>query len=166
MRVFAWSDLHLEVKSNFELVRDFCALHHKHPVTVPPGFNEFKQDAPDASSRKNVLLDYRHPCSPASGHATGIPEDATWSHFRISLATGVGKLWETIRGQAKALNEDFGQDVIILAGDVHTDLQGLKESLQLFCSVFRHVAFVPGNHELWVTQKDRETGKTHFIHCS
>lgn len=158
MRVFAWSDLHLEVKSNFEVVRDFCALHYKHRTTVPPGFNEVEQDAPDTSFKRNVSIDYRHPGSTASGHAPGIPEDAAWSHFRISLATGVGKLWETIRGQSTTLNEDFSQDVLILAGDIHTDLEGLKESLQLFCSVFRHVAFVPGNHELWVTQKDREAG--------
>ncbi|OEH79366.1 hypothetical protein cyc_06041 [Cyclospora cayetanensis] len=69
-------------------------------------------------------------------------------------------MWKAVTGTAAEVRENFSNDVLILAGDVHYEMDGLKESLQLFSSVFGHVAFVPGNHELWVTQKDRESGIT------
>ena len=39
--------------------------------------------------------------------------------------------------------------VLMLAGDVASDLSTLEEGLQVLKSKFDEVVFVPGNHELW-----------------
>ncbi len=48
------------------------------------------------------------------------------------------------------------QDTILLAGDVSDDLAILKRTFQLLKSLFKHVFFVPGNHDLWVRKKECE----------
>ncbi len=52
-------------------------------------------------------------------------------------------------------DEDFADDVLILAGDISDDLGMLSETLALLAATFAHVCFVPGNHDLWV--QDEET---------
>lgn len=42
------------------------------------------------------------------------------------------------------------EDAIIVAGDVATSLQTLAEVLTSLRDKYRHVFFVPGNHELWI----------------
>lgn len=154
MRVLAWSDLHLENRSNFELIKHFCKLHHKQPASSRPG--NCNNDASRMHCRyESVLRDSRDCQSPAYE-----PLEADRPPTREdSLSENIGKIWEALKGAASPVSQDFSQDVLILAGDIHYDLNGLKESLQLFCSVFGHVAFVPGNHELWVTLKDKESGR-------
>lgn len=49
-------------------------------------------------------------------------------------------------------------DILVCCGDVSDDLATLGEVLGLFKSLFAHVFFVPGNHELWVRQRDRAAG--------
>ncbi|CDJ49661.1 hypothetical protein, conserved [Eimeria brunetti] len=98
--------------------------------------------------------------SGASPEATSGAEAPAWPPLADTLSGNIGKLWEVVTGASPQLNENFANDVIVLAGDVHHELEGLKESLKLFCSVFGHVAFVPGNHELWVTHKDKDLGIT------
>lgn len=44
----------------------------------------------------------------------------------------------------------YRNDALILAGDVSHDTGVLRTTLDLFLERFRHVLFVPGNHELWV----------------
>jgi Icc-related predicted phosphoesterase len=39
-------------------------------------------------------------------------------------------------------------DVVVLAGDIGT-LDGLRRTIELFAAKYRHVVFVPGNHEHW-----------------
>lgn len=41
---------------------------------------------------------------------------------------------------------DFGQDAILLAGDVSDSLDTLTKTLEAFSAAFAHVFFVPGNH--------------------
>jgi predicted phosphodiesterase len=48
---------------------------------------------------------------------------------------------------------DFKDDVLILAGDVSDSTARLATCLQRFAARFRHVLFVPGNHELWVIRE-------------
>ncbi|KAJ1445522.1 hypothetical protein M885DRAFT_626101 [Pelagophyceae sp. CCMP2097] len=42
------------------------------------------------------------------------------------------------------------EDAIIVAGDVATSLKLVEAALRLLKTKFRHIFFVPGNHELWV----------------
>mgnify|MGYP002395477484 CR=1 FL=1 len=59
----------------------------------------------------------------------------------------------------------YGQDLLILAGDVSADLNTLGETLGLLQARFREVFFVPGNHELWVvgSEMDCSLKKYHAV---
>ncbi|KAL8431784.1 hypothetical protein Efla_005006 [Eimeria flavescens] len=157
MRFFAWSDLHLESASNLELVKQFCKLHQKRPPS-PANSTPRNPSANASCSEKNTATDQQPPVPTASEGDCDCPEAGAAPVRQSSLTDSIGKLWESLTASPTSKSEDFSEDVLILAGDVHYDLEGLKESLQLFCSVFRHVAFVPGNHEFWVTEKDKQAG--------
>ncbi len=51
---------------------------------------------------------------------------------------------------ANLSNTDFMNDTLILAGDVAHDLALLQQTLLELKSKFKHLFFVPGNHDLWV----------------
>ncbi|MEZ5492450.1 MAG: metallophosphoesterase [Gammaproteobacteria bacterium] len=46
---------------------------------------------------------------------------------------------------------DFCEDILILAGDVSDDMALLAVVFQLLQRKFHRVCFVPGNHELWIS---------------
>ncbi|ABC35295.1 metallophosphoesterase [Burkholderia thailandensis] len=46
------------------------------------------------------------------------------------------------------------RDVLILAGDVATDLAHIERAFGAFCARFEAVVFVPGNHDLWLGPRD------------
>ncbi|KAL8428900.1 hypothetical protein ACSSS7_006908 [Eimeria intestinalis] len=158
MRVLAWSDLHLECTSNFELIKQFCRLNRKRSTSPAASIvhnegsknlnspGEYAEGGPRQRRATALGCDY----ASAEGQTACIQQD--------SLAQSISKLWESVTAPAAPLSEDFSEDVLILAGDVHYEMDGLEESLKLLCSVFKHLAFVPGNHELWVTQKDKQAG--------
>jgi predicted phosphodiesterase len=50
----------------------------------------------------------------------------------------------------------YRDDTLILAGDVSHDAAVLHATLTIFLERFRHVFFVPGNHELWVRKGEYE----------
>ena len=47
-------------------------------------------------------------------------------------------------------NPDYKDSAIIFAGDASDDIDKLAMLLKHFIEIFKHVFFVPGNHELWV----------------
>lgn len=49
---------------------------------------------------------------------------------------------------------DYNRDVIILAGDISDDIRLICKTFEGLKRRFRKVAYVPGNHDLWV-QRDR-----------
>ena len=49
---------------------------------------------------------------------------------------------------------EYTNDVLILAGDVSHNLHQLHAALLALCARFAQVFFVPGNHELWIRQKE------------
>ncbi len=49
-------------------------------------------------------------------------------------------------------NEDYTNDVLILAGDVSDNMVSLGKVFTLLKNKFFRVLFVPGNHDLWVTR--------------
>jgi predicted phosphodiesterase len=44
----------------------------------------------------------------------------------------------------------YREDVLIVAGDISDRLHIVQSTLSLLRAKFRHVCYVPGNHELWV----------------
>lgn len=44
-------------------------------------------------------------------------------------------------------------DTLLVAGDVVTQLDKLRDALLILTGKFRHVFYVPGNHELWLSDK-------------
>lgn len=60
---------------------------------------------------------------------------------------------------------DYRQDTILLAGDATHDMDRLRTSFELLRQRFRHVFFVPGNHELWVMkgEKGNSVDKFHTV---
>lgn len=50
---------------------------------------------------------------------------------------------------------DYQRDTLVLAGDVTDDLARLARVLRGFRDRFRHVFFVPGNHELWLRRGEQ-----------
>jgi len=50
--------------------------------------------------------------------------------------------------------EDYLDDTLIVAGDVADEIGLLRSSLAQLSRRFKHVCFVPGNHDLWVIRSD------------
>ena len=50
--------------------------------------------------------------------------------------------------------QDFQDDVLILAGDISDRMVLLEWTLTEFAKRFSQVLFVPGNHDLWVVRED------------
>ena len=51
-------------------------------------------------------------------------------------------------------NEEYANDILILAGDVTDKMPLLERVLVSLAASFKTVLFVPGNHELWVRKDD------------
>lgn len=67
---------------------------------------------------------------------------------------------ENLQLLANIPTRHYHDDALILAGDVSHDLARLRQTLELLLGRFRHVFFVPGNHELWVRQGEH----AHSVH--
>ncbi|WMJ02935.1 metallophosphoesterase [Pseudomonas chlororaphis subsp. aurantiaca] len=50
--------------------------------------------------------------------------------------------------------QDYLDDTLIVAGDIADEIGRLRASLAQLSRRFRHVCFVPGNHDLWVIRSD------------
>lgn len=65
----------------------------------------------------------------------------------------------------KALSRhDFAEDTLIVAGDVTHDMGRLEDAFNILLSRFRHVFYVPGNHELWVMKGETWDSLEKFYH--
>ena len=53
-------------------------------------------------------------------------------------------------------NNTYRDDVLILAGDISDDQSVLRSTFEIVVQKFKHVFFVPGNHDLWVRRKERD----------
>ncbi|QDZ25818.1 putative metallophosphatase [Chloropicon primus] len=58
----------------------------------------------------------------------------------------------------KLSDENFTNDVVIIAGDVGDTMNALRICLKEFKKRFRRVFFTPGNHDLWI-RRDTSDGK-------
>lgn len=55
----------------------------------------------------------------------------------------------------QSLSGNTESDCIILAGDVSDNIDVFKATLLCFTRKFKHVFFVPGNHDLWTRREER-----------
>jgi len=54
-------------------------------------------------------------------------------------------------------------DVLVVAGDVAHDMDTIEATLRAFRSAYGSVFYTVGNHELWLTKKDRDAGVTDSV---
>ena len=59
-------------------------------------------------------------------------------------------------------DDDHTEDILIVAGDVSHDIKILRDTLCLLQTKFMHVAFVPGNHDLWVKRAGTQSSIQKF----
>ena len=52
---------------------------------------------------------------------------------------------------------------IIVAGDVARDLSVIRKTLLCICEKFAHVFYIPGNHDLWLSNFDKDLGIEHSV---
>ena len=57
---------------------------------------------------------------------------------------------------------DYQNDILIVAGDISSRLDRVKQVFSLFKERFREVLFVPGNHDLWVRDKSADNSIEKF----
>lgn len=51
-------------------------------------------------------------------------------------------------------DQDYKNDVLLIAGDISHNLQVVQNTLKVLREKFQTVLFVPGNHELWVSDSE------------
>ena len=144
------------------------------PVQAPPAQTAAARAAAEALAIMNGIDIYslgeaRHPPSvppsPPAPRAAGETADA-WAHrfFELQAARawqtldGVHRVWATSdlhvegRPNMELLRglTGYDADALIVAGDVCTPIELLREALALLASKFRHCFYVVGNHELWM----------------
>ena len=66
------------------------------------------------------------------------------------LHTDLRKNWQVIQQLSDTTHRD---DVLIIAGDIASHIEIIVRTLALLLEKFRKVFYVPGNHELWVRNK-------------
>lgn len=59
--------------------------------------------------------------------------------------------------------QDFIEDVLILAGDVSHTLSGLEKAISSLASRFKHVCYVPGNHDIWISAQEAVPSSWHKL---
>lgn len=74
-----------------------------------------------------------------------------WVHMKLYAISDL-HLDHKENREALGLVPDYPDDWLILAGDICAKLEHLKLALEVFTQKFAHVIWVPGNHELWVSQ--------------
>jgi predicted phosphodiesterase len=70
-----------------------------------------------------------------------------WSDLHTDYAKSLERI-------AQLSQQDYREDSILLAGDISHQVSTIETTLRLFTQRFRHVFFVPGNHDLWLYRKD------------
>lgn len=77
------------------------------------------------------------------------------------LHTDFKENWSLLKQLSAVAYQD---DALIVAGDIADKLEIIEKTLVLLRSKFRHVFYIPGNHELWVRNRDGDSvEKLHLI---
>eukprot|EP00897_Mesotaenium_endlicherianum_P004069 jgi/Mesen1/3690/ME000202S02780 len=91
------------------------------------------------------------PAVPPSGRLVASSPDAMRVYATSDLHTDFRENLEWVRSLSPDL---YRHDSLIVAGDVADSLKTFEETLALLKARFKHVFFVPGNHDLWCRQVD------------
>lgn len=70
------------------------------------------------------------------------------------LHTDFRENWRVVEGLSDVV---YGQDALIVAGDIADQLRVIKDTLALLKTKFKHVCYTPGNHELWVRNENTDS---------
>lgn len=82
--------------------------------------------------------------------------------MRVFGISDVHTDWKENWDRLKALPKGpYSSDCLLLGGDVSHDSNLLLATLQLFKERFRHVFFVPGNHDLYVSHENGNSMEKH-----
>jgi predicted phosphodiesterase len=57
----------------------------------------------------------------------------------------------------------YQNDTLLVAGDIASKIEVIQETLTVLCEKFRHIFYVPGNHEFWVGN-GHSTSIDKFLH--
>jgi len=89
--------------------------------------------------------------SPASGTSCADALDrAKWVTMQIYAISDLHTDYRDNFAQLEQLSRrDYADDAVVVAGDVSHSMEVLRRTFDVFLQRFRHVFFVPGNHELW-----------------
>ncbi|PSC74940.1 Metallo-dependent [Micractinium conductrix] len=80
-------------------------------------------------------------------------------HRRVLTVTDLHVEYAENLEFCKAIDGDaHRRDVLIVSGDVSESLPALEEALTVLTARFGAVFYTPGNHELWVRERDRAAG--------
>lgn len=82
-------------------------------------------------------------------------------HLRLHAISDLHLDFKTNR-EALADLPDYGPDWLLTGGDLCTSADHLRHALDILCSKFAQVFWVPGNHELWSSRPRRD--EKHLIH--
>jgi predicted phosphodiesterase len=69
---------------------------------------------------------------------------------------------ENLRWVSQISRQDYRGDILLCAGDVSQKLTSLGRVLESLRACFREVLYVPGNHELWLTEQGHENSLERF----
>jgi len=71
---------------------------------------------------------------------------------------------ENLRWVSQISQQDYRSDILLCAGDISQNLTSLGRVLESLRACFREVLYVPGNHELWLTDGHLENSFERFHH--
>ncbi len=69
---------------------------------------------------------------------------------------------ENMKWMLNLSKNDYKNDVLILAGDVSDKTEHLELAFKTLSSCFRHICFVPGNHDIWVRRNKENDSIQYF----
>lgn len=69
---------------------------------------------------------------------------------------------ENFRKVSAISQKEYQDDILILAGDISSRLDMVRQVFELLKERFREVLFVPGNHDLWVRQESARDSMEKF----
>lgn len=58
-------------------------------------------------------------------------------------------------------SEEYQEDILIIAGDIHHEIEEVQAFFQSIRPKFQQVLFVPGNHDVWLTESDKIKDSMH-----
>lgn len=69
---------------------------------------------------------------------------------------------ENQRWISQISRQDYRSDILLCAGDISQNMGNVRQALEILRACFREVLYVPGNHELWITDERHQDSIERF----